>query len=115
MAQHLRDNEPTMMYQCAFGLIGLTEKVRPKAVAAMEKLVLDPDFPVSSWFLIALSVLQIVAQEPEKQQIERMQLSEATWESVLDALPAKRGSARAATVQTLLGSHPKKNDSADEI
>jgi hypothetical protein len=108
MAQHLRDDEPTMMYQCAFGLIGLPETVRPKAVAAMEKLVLDPDFPVSSWFLIALSVLQIVAQEPEKQRIERVQLSEATWQSVLDALPAKRGSARAATVQTLLGSQPKK-------
>jgi hypothetical protein len=64
------------------------------------------DFPVSSWFLITLPVLQIVAQEPERQQTERVQLSESTWESVLEALPAKRGSARAATVQTL-GSHPK--------
>jgi hypothetical protein len=65
------------------------------------------DFPVSSWFLITLPVLQIVAQEPERQQTERVQLSESTWESVLEALPAKRGGARAATVQTLLGSHPK--------
>ena len=107
MAQHLRDDEPTMMYQCAFGLIGLPKTVRPKAIAAMDKLILDPDFPVSSWFLITLPVLQIVAQEPEKQQTERVQLSEATWESVLEALPAKRGSARAATVQALLGSQPK--------
>jgi hypothetical protein len=107
MAQHLRDDEPTMMYQCAFGLIGLPETVRSKAIAAMDKLILDPDFPVSSWFLITLPVLQIVAQEPVRQQTERVQLSEATWESVLEALPAKRGSARAATVQTLLGSHPK--------
>jgi hypothetical protein len=107
MAQHLREDEPTMMYQCAFGLIGLPKTVRPKAIAAMDKLTLDPDFPVSSWFLITLTVLQIVAQEPEKQQTERVQLSEATWESVLEALPAKRGSARAATVQTLLGSQLK--------
>ena len=107
MAQHLRDDEPTMMYQCAFGLIGLPETVRSKAIAAMDKLILDPDFPVSSWFLIALPVLQIVAQEPVRQQTERVQFSEATWESVLEALPAKRGSARAATVQTLLGSQPK--------
>jgi hypothetical protein len=60
MAQHLRDDEPTMMYQCAFGLIGLPETVRSKAVAAMEKLVLDPDFPVSSWFLITLPVLHVL-------------------------------------------------------
>jgi hypothetical protein len=95
------------MYQCAFGLIGLPETVRSKAIAAMDKLILDPDFPVSSWFLVTLPVLQIVAQEPVRQQTERVQLSVATWESVLEALPAKRGSARAATVQTLLGSHPK--------
>jgi hypothetical protein len=95
------------MYQCAFGFIGLPETVRPKAIAAIDKLILDPDFPVSSWFLITLPVLQIVAQEPERQQTERVQLSDATWGSVLEALPAKRGSARAATVQTLLGSHPK--------
>lgn len=107
MAQYLRDDEPAMMYQCTFGLIGLPETVRPKAVAAMDKLILDPDFPVSSWFITTLSVLQIVAQEPERQQTERVQLSDETWESVLEALPAKRGSARAATVQTLLESHPK--------
>lgn len=108
MAQHLRDDEPTMMYQCAFGLIGLPEAVRAKAIAAMDKLILDPDFPVSSWFLMTMPVLQVVAQEPERQQAERMQLNDAAWGSVMDALPAKRGSARAATVQTLLGSEPKK-------
>jgi len=62
MAQHLRDDEPTMMFQCAFGLIGLPETVRPKAAAAMNNLILDPDFPVSSWFLITLPVLQIVTK-----------------------------------------------------
>ena len=108
MAQHLRDDEPNMMYQCAFGLIGLPETVRPKAIAAMEKLILDPDFPVSSWFLITLPVLQLVAQESEEQQTERTQLSEAAWGLVLNSLPAKRGNSRAVTVQTLLGSQPKK-------
>jgi hypothetical protein len=107
IAQHLRDDEPAMMYQCTFGLIGLPESVRPKAIAAMDKLIHDPDFPISSWFITTLSVLQIVAQEPERQQTEKVHLGDETWESVLEALPAKRGSARAATVQTLLGSHPK--------
>ena len=107
MAQHLRDDEPTMMYQCAFGLMGLPDSVHPKAVAAMNRLILDPDFPVSSWFLITLSTLQVFAEDPEKQQAERARISDMDWESVVEALPAKRGSARAATVQTLLGAQPK--------
>jgi hypothetical protein len=107
MAQHLRDDEPTMMYQCAFGLIGLPDRLHPKAAAAMNKLILDPDFPVSSWFLTTLATLQIVADETEKQQSERTRFWDAAWESVLEALPAKRGSALAETVQTLLGPQPK--------
>jgi hypothetical protein len=107
MALHLRDDEPAMTAQCAFGLIGLSEASHPKAVAAMNKLTLDPDFPVSSWFLTTLVTLQIVADEPEKQRSERMLLSDAAWESVLEALPTKRGRAMAETVQTLLGAQPK--------
>ena len=107
MAQHLRDDEPTMMYQCAFGLIGQPDRLHPKAVAAMNKLILDPDFPVSSWFLTTLATLQIVADETEKKQRERTRFSDAAWGSVLEALPAKRGSALAETVQTLLGAQPK--------
>jgi len=107
MAQHLRDDEPTMMYQCAFGLIGLPEVLHPKAVAALNKLILDPDFPVSSWFLTTLATLQIAAGEPKEQQSQGMRLSDADWESVLEALPGKRGKARAETVQTLLGAQPK--------
>lgn len=107
MAQHLRDDEPTMMYQCAFGLIGLPDALHPKAVAAMNKLILDSDFPVSTWFLSTLATLQMVAGEPTEQQNERTRLSDADWESVLEALPAKRGKALAETVQTLLGAQPK--------
>ncbi len=107
MAQHLREDESTMMYQCAFGLIGLPEKVRPRGVAAMEKMILDPDFPVSGWFLMTLPVLQISSQQPEEQRAEREQFGEAIWKAVLDALPAKRGSARAVSAQALLGFQPQ--------
>jgi hypothetical protein len=107
MAQHLRDDEPTMMYQSAFGLIGLSEAVHPKAIAALNKLIRDPNFPVSYWFITTLSTLQIEPDSPEKQIIERARLSDMAWESVVGALPAKTGSARAATVQTLLGAYPK--------
>jgi len=107
MAQHLRDDELALMHQCTFGLMGLPESVHPKALAAMNKLVLDPDFPVSSWFLITLSTLQVAADAPERERAERARIDDADWESVFEALPAKRGSARAATVQTLLSDHPK--------
>jgi hypothetical protein len=96
-----------MMYQCAFGLIGLPDLLHLKAVAVMNKLILDPDFPVSSWFLTTLATLQIVADETEKQKSERNRFWDAAGESVLEALPAKRGRALAETVQTLRGAQPK--------
>jgi hypothetical protein len=50
------------MYQCAFGLIGLPKTARPKAIAAMDKLIFNPESPISSWFNINLPVLQTLAQ-----------------------------------------------------
>ncbi len=47
------------------------------------------------------------ADGPQREQAERARINDADWESVLEALPAKRGSARAATVQILLDAHPK--------
>jgi len=114
MAQHLRDDEPTMLYECAFGLLGLPDSVRPRAVAAMSKLILDPDFPISGWFLITLPVLQVASDKPENQQTERTRLNKVAWQSVLEALPQKKGRARAETVQTLLNSPPGEISQADK-
>jgi hypothetical protein len=44
MAQHLREEEPTLMCECALGLDGLREKLHPVALAAMNRLIDDPDF-----------------------------------------------------------------------
>jgi hypothetical protein len=107
MAQHLREDEPVLMYECALGLDGLREKLRPIALAAMDRLIDDPDFPVSSWFLNTMSVLQLSDADPAEQREERARFTDADWAVALQALPAKEGKARAVTVQTLSSSQPR--------
>jgi hypothetical protein len=107
MAQHLREDEPFLMYECALGLDGLPEKLHPIALAAMDRLIDDPDFPVSSWFINTMSVLQLSDGDPAVQREERARLTDADWAVALQALPAKEGKARAVTVQTLSSSQPK--------
>ncbi len=107
MAQHLREDEPTLMYQCALGLDGLREKLHPIALATMNRMIDDPAFPVSSWFLNTMSVLQLSDSDPAVQREERASFTDADWAVALQALPSKEGSARAVTVQTLSSSQPK--------
>jgi len=107
MAQHLREDELTLMYECALGIDGLREKLHPIALAAMNRLIDDPDFPVSTWFLSTMSVLQLSDADPAVQHEERAKLTNADWALALQALPAKEGRARALSAQTLLSSQPK--------
>jgi hypothetical protein len=107
MAQHLREDEPFLMYECALGLDGLPERLHPIALAAMDRLIDDPDFPVSSWFINTMSVLQLSDGDPAVQREERARFTDADWAVALQALPAKEGKARAVTVQTLSSSQPK--------
>jgi hypothetical protein len=107
MARHLREDEPTLMYECALGLDGLREKLHPIALAAMNRLIDDPEFPVSSWFLNTMSALQLSDSDPAVQREERTNFTDADWAAALQALSAKEGRARAVTVQTLSNSQPK--------
>jgi hypothetical protein len=107
MAQHLREDEPVLMYECALGLDGLREGLHLIALAAMNRRIDDPNFPVSSWFLNTMSVLQLSDADPAVQREERARLTDADWAVALQALPAKEGKARAVTVQTLSSSQPR--------
>lgn len=108
MAQHVREDQPTLMYECALGLDGLREKLHPIAVAAMNRLIDAPDFPVSGWFLNTMSLLQLNdADDPAMQREDRERYTDANWALALQALAAKEGKASALTAQTLLSSHPK--------
>jgi hypothetical protein len=103
LAADLREDKPDMMYQCAFGLIGLPASMRQIGLEAMNRKVDDPHFPISTWFLITLSVLQADPDgSPSKSAEERQSYNKAAWQIALSALPRKEGKARADTVETLL-------------
>jgi hypothetical protein len=107
MAQHLREDESTLMYQCALGMVGLRPRLHPVALAAMNRLIDDPSFPISGWFLNTMSILQLTDGDPAVQREERGKLTDANWALALQALPTKEGKARALIAQTLLSSEPK--------
>jgi len=95
------------MYECAFGPDGLREELHPIALAAMKRLIDVPDFPVSSWFLNTMSVLQLSDADPDMQREERDAHTDANWALALQSFPAKEGKARAITAQTLSSSQHK--------
>jgi hypothetical protein len=107
MAQHLREDEPALMYECALGMAGLREDLHPVALQAMHRLIEDPDFPVSAWFLNTMSILQVSDSDSAAERKEKASFMDADWAAVLQALPAKEGIARAVTVQTLSSNQPK--------
>ncbi|MGB7846497.1 MAG: hypothetical protein WBL63_12845 [Candidatus Acidiferrum sp.] len=104
MAQHVREDEPSMLYSCVFGLIGLPGRLQPAAVAALRKLIEEPNFPVSSWILITYAVVQLSDPDADTQILmkEQQQIESEDLKLAVSALPAKQGQARAATVQTIL-------------
>lgn len=108
MAQHMREDEPSLLYQSTFGLMGLPDKVKPDAVAALRELIQDPNFPVSSWFLTTYAMVQVSSSDSDVQTLvkKRQQIESEDLKLVVSVLPAKRGQARAETVQTIL-SMPK--------
>jgi len=108
MARHMREDEPSMLYQCTFGLMGLPDKVKPEAVTALRDLLEDPTFPVSSWFLTTYAMVQLSSSDSDAQTVvkKRQQIESEDLKLVVSELPAKRGQARAETVQTIL-SMPK--------
>ena len=106
MAQHLRDDEQDVEFQCGLGLAGLPENLHRGAVTALNELIADPNFPVSTWLLSTMTVLQLSDGSAEMQLEERRQLFNSDWARVLAALPGKKGAARAATAQALLSQLP---------
>lgn len=108
LAADFREDIPDMMYQAAFGLIGVSDSLRATASDAMEKQVDDPAFPVCSFFLSILPFMQAAPDiSASAQREERERLSSAAWQDVFSSLPRKQGEARAVTAQTLLNNEPR--------
>jgi hypothetical protein len=106
LAAGLREDHPDMMFQCAFGLMGLPDSMRATALKALNERMDDPMFPIGAWFLITMPLLEVDRDaSPEAIAQQRQRFGDAAWQSALSALPRKEGKARADTVQTLLSFH----------
>lgn len=102
MAKHVRSDEPSMESQCAFGLMGLREAVRPEAVAALRTMMEDPDFPITDWMLITYDMLQL-SDDSDVQTVMKYRASSESeaLKLAVSVLASKREAARAITAQTI--------------
>lgn len=112
MADNLRDDRPELSFQCSFGLIGLPDSARRAALDALNRRIEDPNFPVSTQFLTALITIQL-DRSPQHPGDQRTHLYAATWQSTLQAASRKEGTARALTLNTLIGLCAYRNFSAN--
>jgi hypothetical protein len=93
-------------WECMFGLIGLPN--RQIGFKEMDELFDDPQFPVSSMFLITMSVLPLDASEPpESLRKQREENSSALRERLATAVNDKQGKALATSLETLFASGGK--------
>lgn len=105
-ARRLRGEEPGTDWHLAFGLIGSPH--RDAALLEMERLLSDPDFPVSAQFLMVLSILPLdLEASPDRLRADREQNAHAALMRLVEALPQKKGKAAAASVDVALAALTK--------
>ena len=132
LAANLRDDNLEANRPALLGLVGLPRSRLDTALAAMNHLIDDPSFPVSSGFIDAMAWLKteppvLVVVDPGSEQspsrldrkyvlptqreyeafkAKQQTQNDAVWEVVAAALPHKTGTARAVTAQTLVAKTP---------
>jgi hypothetical protein len=89
--------------QCSIGLMGLPPAMREAAIAAMNRRIKQPDFPINQWFFSTLSFLHVTpGSEKESIRQQRKAIDPVIWSAIYSAVTKKEPKARAETVQTLL-------------
>lgn len=98
MARHLRGTE--WDWEFSFGLIG--SPARNQGIAEMNRLLVDPDFPVIGQFLSTMAIMS-VADNPSDKLPEERSRAEAQFREMLAAtIKGKQGAARAVSANTVL-------------
>jgi hypothetical protein len=106
MARRLRGENPSEDGELIFGLVASPH--RDVAMAEMNRLLADPDFPVTSEFLAAMGALDpnlAIGDQLRQAKIWPDQRSGETWplkERLMEVLPQKRGTAAAESLGTAL-------------
>ena len=86
---------------CALGLMG--SGGRAAGIEEMQKLLRDPDFPISTLFLDSLAVVPLHAEDPPELLRKQWQENFAQGQAALAAaLSIKRGRAQAVSAKTIL-------------
>jgi hypothetical protein len=119
LASSIRDEQYDLSNEAFLGLIGLPRNLRENALAALNKLIDDPTFPISQQFLEVIPWLQMDDPKlPTAETLEAMQaaysahqatmqpLLDAAWETTAAQLSRKQGAARTITAQTLAAMVP---------
>ena len=101
LARHLRGEDTNIDFECMFGMVGSPQ--HEAALSEMQRLLADPDHPVTDLFLVTMSVLSLNKDEsPEVLRSQREQRYQAIHAEFLDDLPHKRGNALAVSLYTAL-------------
>jgi hypothetical protein len=101
MARHMRGDENQVDWNCMFGLVGSPNRLA--GLTEMKQLLIDPDFPVGSMFLTAMSVVPLDPTEsPEALRPERDANLKDARSMLMGAISTKRGKAMAVSVATVL-------------
>ncbi len=103
MTLRLRSEKYNFAYQCSIGLEGLPPAMRETAIAAMNKRVNEPNYPINQWFFSTLSFLHVTpGSDKESIRKQREAIDPIIWSAAFSAVSKKEPAARAETVQTLL-------------
>ncbi len=101
LARRLRGEDSQDDWQCAFGLIGSPH--RGAGLEEMDKLLDDPDFPVSTLFMSTMAILPLdPEQPPEFLRKQREENLHSLTGRLAEALQRKRGKALAISLDALL-------------
>jgi len=121
LAAQLRDDS-VKDWDAYLGLIGLPREEREQALLSMRSLASQPDFPVSSMFLEAMSWVHMPEDQEspppqerdrktaERYQQKKLEARDMEWQNILLGLHEKKGAALHATETTLLGTEPDNPD-----
>jgi len=101
LARRLRGEDNRIDWDCMFGLVGSPH--RDAGFEEMNKLLNEPQFPVSELFLTTMSVLPLDPKEaPGSLRQQRDQNLKALRQKLVPALSSKRGTALAVSVDTAM-------------
>jgi hypothetical protein len=107
LARRLRGEDSHADWDCMFGLIGSPH--RDAGLMEMNKLLEDPEFPVSDLFLTTMSVLPLDSNEPpESLRKQREEILQALRQRLASALSNKHGKALAVSLDTAMSGNNSK-------